>query len=493
MNSALLYQIFAKIKHLSLAAVLVCAAFTGTYRSHAADLDLPDLGGAGAGLVSPAQEYELGQYWSRWYRSQVQISQDPFMQTYTEDLIRNLATYSDLKDKRLDILLVNNRSLNAFAAPGGILGVHTGLFEYAQTEQQFASVLAHELAHLSQRHYARQIEESKNNQIPAFAALMASILIAATAGGEAGLAAMSVTQAAAIDSKLRFSRQMEQEADRVGMDTMVRSEMNPYAMGDMFDQMLNASRFQRRPPEFLLTHPLTESRVTDSQLRAQQYPRRYHAPNLTYQLVKVRAMILHQANPQVSIKQFKPRLDSNNKLDAEIARYGLALALQKANRLPEARKEFNTLLKLRPEHLHYLVGLSEIDSAEEKFDAAIARIESKHSKFPNHHALNVKLAEALMKAGRYNECETILLAHSKRHPKNDYVWYLLAEVHGLVGKIYDVHSARAEYFMLNGRFDKAIIQLKNALKLTSDNIYIKAKTEQRLKEARKMQKRIQEL
>ena len=150
------------------------------------DLNLPDLGGASGGLISASQEYELGQQWQRVFRARMRTTSDPFIQTYTENLIKSLARYSDLKDKRLDIIVAENPTLNAFAVPGGVVGVHTGLFRYAETEQQFASVMAHELAHLSQRHFARQIDEQKNKSVQNLATLLASVLVLATAGGDAG-------------------------------------------------------------------------------------------------------------------------------------------------------------------------------------------------------------------------------------------------------------------------------------------------------------------
>lgn len=453
--------------------------------SFASDILLPDLGDASSGLVSPAQEYELGQKWLRIYRSQVETSSDPFVQAYVENLIRKLAAYSDLQDKRLDILVVNNPTLNAFAVPGGIVGVHTGLFTHADTEHQFSSVLAHELAHLSQRHFARRVEQQKNKSIPNMAALLASILIAVTAGGDAGIAAISATQAAAIDSQLRFSRQMEQEADRVGMSTMVRSGMDPYAMTSMFDNMLKASRYQRRPPEFLLTHPLTESRVSDSQLRAQQFNKKYYPGNLEYQLVKMRTQVAHQSNHQVTIKRLLDEQE-NGAGSLDVVSYGLALAQIEARRLEDAEKTLAPLLRKSPNNLFYVVAQAEIDTEREKYDKASQRLLAKLALYPNDHALNVRYAEILMKARRYKECEALLIKHSERRPKDDYVWYLLAEVHGLVGNIFEVHSARAEYFLLNGLYSKAIIQLKNALKLIDDDIHLEAKIEERLKRARRM-------
>ena len=453
----------------------------------AADLALPELGDASAGLITPAQEYELGQTWMKLYRAQVHTSTDPFIQTYVEQLITRLATYSDLQDPRLDILVVENPSLNAFAVPGGVVGVNTGLFRYAQNEQQFSSVLAHELAHLSQRHYARRVQEQQKNQIGFLAAMLTSILIAATTDGDAGIAAMSATQAASIDAQLRFSRYMEQEADRIGMETMIRANMDPYAMPSMFEQMLSAARFSRRPPEFLLTHPVTESRVADSKLRAQQYRQKYYPPDLEYQLVQVRAELLHEKNLNLAERTYKDLIGNSDNF-SEVPNYGLALSLTRQNKLEEARAVAKQLLRYDADNLFYIVALAEIESESKNFDNAIALIENKLVSYPNHHALNIRLAEILMKASKYEKCEALLKEHVKRRPKDDYVWYLLAEVHGLAGNILDVHLARAEYFILNGIFQKAEVQLSHALKKSKDDRQLTAKVEQRLNEVRKLQR-----
>ncbi len=453
--------------------------------STAADILLPDLGDASSGLISPRQEYELGQNWLRFYRSRVPTSTDPFLQSYVETLIKKLSAYSDLQDKRLDILVVENAALNAFAVPGGIVGVHTGLFEYADTEDQFSSVLAHELAHLSQRHFARRIADQKDKSIPNIAALLASILIAATSGGEAGIAAISATRAAALDSQLRFSRQMEQEADRIGMETLVRSGKNPEAMPAMFENMLKASRFSRRPPEFLLTHPLTESRVSDSQLRAQQTRPRHFDDNEEYYYAKIRASLVHEANMQFAIRHFENKIN-NEDYNTKPSTYGLVLALTKAGRLEKAESALAPLLEAEPDNLYFVVAKAEIEAQREDFDAALSLLKNKLKRHPNHHALNIRAAEIMMQAGKYKECQALLTRHSQRRPKDDYIWYLLAEVHGLAGNIFQVHSTRAEYFMLNGLFDKAIIQLKNAMRLIEKDRHLHARIEQKLQKARKL-------
>lgn len=455
--------------------------------SSAHDLNLPDLGGAGGGLISASQEYELGQEWQRVYRSQIPTSNDPFLQSYTEDLIQHLAKFSDLKDKRLDVLIIENPQLNAFAVPGGVIGVNTGLFEYAATEQQFSSVIAHELAHISQRHYARQLDEQNNNQIPNIATLLASILVLATAGGDAGIAAISASQAAMIDSKLRFSRKLEREADRVGMETMVRAGMDPYAMPDMFEAMLHSSRFRSRPPEFLITHPLTETRISDSKLRAQQYPAKQIAQSQHYQLVKTRAEIINENKLLTRLKHYDEELKRNT-LNPEIARYGLALSQHRLGRLKEATNNFERLRSSAPNNLFFDVGLAEVLADQENFTASLDILNPLHATSPDNHILNVKLAEILMKAGEYKRCEALLEAHVERRPKDDYVWYLLAEAHGLTGDIYQVHLARTEYYLLNGIYKKAENHIRHAMRMLEPDDKKRARLEIKLKDIQKMQR-----
>ena len=451
------------------------------------DLNLPDLGGAGGGLISAAQEYELGQQWQRVFRSQMRTSNDPFLQSYTEKIIRGLAKHSDLTDKRLDILVVENPTLNAFAVPGGIIGVHTGLFQYAKTEQQFASVMAHELAHLSQRHFARKLDEQRNNSIPNLAALLASILVLATSGGDAGIAALSTAQAIAIDKQLRFSREMEQEADRLAMETMVRAGMSPNAMPNMFREMLHASRFQRRPPEFLITHPLTESRVSDAKLRAQQHPNIQEQFSLAYALTRTRADIAHSVRSPATVKRYREKL-AQNRGNRDVARYGYVLALMKTNKHAEAQDDIDILLQQDSNNLFYVVTKAEIEAATGDLTGAISRLQKQLADYPNDHALNIKLAEILMLAGQYEKCKSLLEKHSIRRPKDDYIWYLLAEAYGLNGEILAVHEARAEYFLLNGLYRKSESHLRHALRLSKGKTTKRAQLEEKLKKIQRMRR-----
>ena len=183
---------------------------TNTTRS----IDLPDIGANPIGSVSTREEYRLGQAWLRLFRRQSPIDSEPVVNHYVESLLTKLVGHSAFNEQKLSLVIVDNPTINAFAVPGGIIGVHTGLFTFAENEQQFASVLSHELAHLSQRHYARSVQQQRNQTIPTMAALLGSLVILATTDGDAGMAALTATQAARLDSQLRFSRLFEQEARR---------------------------------------------------------------------------------------------------------------------------------------------------------------------------------------------------------------------------------------------------------------------------------------
>lgn len=455
--------------------------------SSAHEDNLPLLGDTSSSMISPAQERLLGQEWLRLYRSQVPTSSDPVLVDYLERLVGQLAQYSQLQDKRLDVIVAENPTLNAFAVPGGVMGIHTGLLQYAKTEGQLAAVIGHELAHLSQRHYARRLEQEKRMTVPFYAAMLASlVLLASSSDSDAGLAALSATQAVALDAQLRFSRQNEQEADRLGLQTIVAAGYDPMAPAEMFEEMLRGMRYSRRPPEFLLTHPVTESRISDARNRVHNLARTGKTDSLEYQLVRARVRVTYAESPQLAVKRFHSELEGDTE-NAVASRYGLAMAYTLASQFNEARKTLAPLLAQSPDNLFYQLMATDIEVAAGNYPAALAALENLLKANPNNHPVIIRYAEALMKAGSYERSAEVLERYSRRRNTDDYVWYLLAEVNGLAGNILGVHEARAEYFILNGVYDKAQIQLRNALKLADGNFHRTALLEERMKTVQRLQ------
>lgn len=459
----------------------------------AADIELPSLGDATSGVISRQQEYDLGRAWLRVYRSRIPTLNDPQMQDYLEQLTYRLASHSQLRDRRLELLIVNNPTINAFAVPGGIIGIHTGLFKYAQNEHQFSAVMAHELAHLSQRHFARQVENQRKNRVATIAGLLASIALAATVGGDAATAGMLATQAAALQNSLRYSRQNEQEADRFGMQTVYEAGMDPAGVPAMFEQMLQASRYTgSHPPEFLLTHPLTEKRISDAKNRLAKYPKKHYENPLNFHLMRARAILAIEKNPSVAANRFKDELQGNS-LSKDAARYGLALAYARQNKLEAARKELAPLLKAAPDNLHYLMADIAIDRRDKNYECAERKYAKLMAIHPNYYPLLLGLAETYMSAKRFHDSEKLLANLSFTRPNDPHVWFLLAEVRGLAGNISGVHLARAEYFILTGVFDQARDQLGYAHKLVASDFKQAAIIDQRLRDLAELEEKTKSL
>lgn len=442
--------------------------------------DLPSLGDSSSSIVSPEQEHRLGRAWLSVLRGQIDQLSDPQLKDYVETSVYRLAETSQLEDRRLEFVLLNSPQINAFAAPGGIIGVNGGLLLHAQTEAEYASVMAHELAHLSQRHFARGIEAQKRLQVPVMAAMLAGIVAAAAGAGDAGIATIMGAQAAAIQEQRRFSRQNEQEADRIGLLNLQRAGFDPRAMPSMFERLMRQYRYDSRPPEFLLTHPLSESRVADTRNRAEQYPAQGVADSLRYQLMRARTQLIFEETPGIAAKRFRAMLDSNPQLDA--ARYGLAIAQIKAGRLNEAHKALNELLSKAPDEIVYNLAMIDLDVTANRLDAASQRIERLRPLHPENYPLEQSRIDLLLKQNRTKEAEAALDQLLTQRSNDPDVWYQVAEVRGLTRNIIGLHQARAEFFALVGDYDQALEQLDLAKRRASSNFPLASRIDARQQE-----------
>ena len=453
--------------------------------------ELPSLGDASSAIISPQQEYQLGRAWLSLLRGQVPHLSDPQLKEYVETSVYRLSETSQLQDRRLEFVLLNSPQLNAFAAAGGIIGVNGGLFLYAQTEAEYASVLAHELAHLSQRHFARGLEAQKRLQIPMMAAMLAGIVAAAAGAGDAGMAAIASSQAAAIQEQRRFSRQNEEEADRIGILNLEKAGYDPRAMPSMFERLMRQYRFDAKPPEFLLTHPVTESRIADTRNRAEQFSTSGNSDSLRYQLMRARVQLMYEQTPGMATKRFRALLDDNPQQDA--ARYGLVLALTKSGQLNEARDNLQPLLDKAPNDIQYNLAAAALDITANRLMDAEARIKRMLDLYPSSLSLKQAQVDLLLKQNNPATAGEVLNELIQRRPHDPDIWFLAAETRGLAGDIIGVHQARAEYFALVGDYDQAIEQLGFAKRRASGNFQMAARIDARQSELREEQQMVKEM
>lgn len=457
----------------------------------AALAELPALGDASSAIISPEREHMLGRAWLSLVRGQVAQLDDPLLKEFVENSVYRLAETSQLEDRRLEFVLLDSNQLNAFAAPGGIIGVNGGLFLHAQTEAEYASVLAHELAHLSQRHFARGLEAQQRMALPLMAALLAGVVAAATGAGDAGMAAILSAQAAAMQEQRRFSRQNEQEADRIGLINLERAGYDPNAMPRMFERLMRQYRFDRKPPEFLLTHPVSESRVADTRNRAEQMPAGGVKDSQRYQLMRARLLLKYEETPGVAVKRFRAQLEEHPGNDA--ARYGLTLALLKSGQQEEARKTLAPLLEKARNEPAYNLAAIEIDVAGKRLADARERLERLRDLYPRSLPVQQAHADLLLQEGKIRESEAAWDALARSRPKDPDVWYQLAEVRGLAGNTVGLHQARAEFFSLVGDYDPALEQLELAKRRTLGNYQLAARIDARERELREEQRIIKEM
>lgn len=445
-----------------------------------AESELPDIGGSGYSIITLQQEYNLGRAWARLLRGQARIYEDALVSQYIEDLTWSLVSHSQLQDRRLEILVLDNPTINAFAAPGGIIGVHSGLILTAQSEGQLASVLAHELAHLSQRHFAAQLEEQRRNR-PFFLASMLGSLLVAAADPEAGVAAIQSSMAASISSRLSFSRQNEREADYIGMQTLTSAGYSPFAMSEMFKRLQESARFSKTPPEFLLTHPVTQSRISDALNRAEQFPKEKSVDNtLHFNLVRARVQANYAKDKTQLLEKYQALQET---ADNDDVRYAIAYIAIKLKEFDLVRKEMNKFSEEFSNKLSARLLRAELTTAEENYVSALEQLQTLHSLYPGNHAISFLIADVYLHANQPEKASETYEMIVQNHPNDSRAWYLLAESYGLEGNIIGVHEARIEYFLLTANVDSAIKQIDYALKDPDITESDKSRFEQRKKDA----------
>ena len=461
--------------------IIISLIISSSAFSQINDENLPVLGDYSSASISLSGEYELGRIWLSIYRSAVKEHNDPMIRTYLEDLLYRLSEDSEVQDRRFEFLVLQDKSINAFAAPGGIIGINLGMFLETEKEGELASVMCHELAHLSQRHYAR----SQNRSSPLANALMVlgSIVVAAASRNPE---AILIAPAAMQQMSINFTRSNEKEADRVGFNNLVRAGFDPNDMTSMFQRMQD--KYQTKSSEefsYLMTHPLPSERLTDMKVRADNLPKSVNTiyrDNIDFYFMQKRAESWSEKDTRKLIKKYKKNIDSKDYKVSASNKYGLALAYKETKKFNEAFRIIRSLMKENPNNLVLESSLMELHLAAGNYFDAISLGRNILEIHQSNYSASILLAEAYLKNQNPEEAEKLLKDLSKNRETDPNVWFKLAEAQGLSGNILELHRSRAEYFILTGRFDAAVFQLKEALSLSNNLFEIKESIIRRLEE-----------
>ena len=429
------------------------------------EIELPVLGDRVSAAVSTAQEKAIGKAFLKQIYAQAPIIEDPLIHEYTELLIYRLSEYSQVSDRYFTILLIDDDSLNAFAAPGGIIGVNGGLFLKAENEAQFASVLAHELAHLSQRHFARNVLKSQDSNLASALVMVSSLAIALISNNPNAIAlGPSILQ----QQSLRYSRLFEKEADRVGFSNLVRAGYNPEAMGEMFEIMNDLRRLSGDlPPEFLLTHPITSSRISDAFNSAENLPtENTKKDSLEFSFVRARLLVYYQKLPSTALRLFESKIKNDG---SDSSFYGLALALARNGNFSKSIEIIEDLIQKHPKNLMLSTTYVEVLLQAEKFQEALLYVNKYLEISPKNYPLSFIKSKILLAMNKYFESEEIIRDQLLRRNDNPDLWMFLSEIQRSSKNIIGYHQSRAEYYILLGQNEEALNQLEFALKLTKNN------------------------
>ncbi|MEK6593910.1 MAG: M48 family metalloprotease [Pseudomonadota bacterium] len=450
---------------------------------------LPDLGDASQSDFTPAQERRLGENIMREVRADRSYYDDAEATDYISNLGNRLVSRGADTRQDFDFFLIRDPQINAFALPGGFIGVHTGLILAAQSESEVAGVMAHEIAHVTQRHISRMIAQQKQSQILSIAALAVAIL-ASRASSDAAMAATAFGQAGLVQSQLNFTRDNEREADRVGFQILDRAGYDPHAMAVFFERLQRATRlYESGAPSYLRTHPLNYERIADIQSRAQSLPYRQVPDSLEFQLIRAKLKASFDP-PREALVYFEESLGERKFLSEEASRYGLVVSLLRTNNLARAKKELQALRKLgRASPVIETLACQVLVSAREN-DAAQACYRQALKTYPAYRALIYDYAEALLQQ-RQAETALKLVEERLQHVKEDHRLYLLqARSNAMLNRRLAQHRAQGEAYARLGNIPAAVEQLEIALKSGDGDFYQLSATEARLRQLRAQREEI---
>ena len=446
-----------------------------------AQSELPDFGDVSSVTLSPAEERRLGEAFMREVRSRLALVDDPEIEEYVESVGRRLAAASDAPGQPFHFFVVADDDINAFAGPGGYIGINAGLITSTGSEGELASVIAHEMAHVTQRHIARRFEQQERSSIPVFAGIVAAIVLG-TQSPDLGQAAAAAALGSAVQTTLNFSREAEQEADRVGIQSLVRAGYDPRAMPAFLEKLRSAQRYAQKPPEYLSTHPLTTSRIADLQARSEQSPRLGHEDSLRYLLAKAKLEVLSQEDPRASLELFEDALEHGEHENVSAAGYGLGLALTRTGAHDKASKIFEALVERHPGELSIRIAAAENELAAGRTSKSMERYEEAYARHPGSRALVVAFAEALVRSRRSDEALELIDAWSRSHGADHRLYRLEAEAYAQRGEATRSRFSLAEHYYLVGQLDAAIYQLQLAAQDRDAGYYLLSRVEARLEE-----------
>jgi len=452
----------------------------------AASNNLPDMGSSINKLFPLNIEQEVGDQYMRMLRQQLPVVNDPQIRDYINELgFRLVAANEDAKDRQFYFFVINDASINAFAMPGGYIGVNSGLIQNAESESELAGVMAHEIAHVTQRHLARRLETQSQLSIPTMIAAVASMLVM-TQNAEAGIAAMTTIQAGATQTMINHTRSNEAEADRIGIVTLASAGYNPLGMSRFFERLLQLSRYSGKRLAFLSTHPLNQNRITESRDRAMSLKFKSKADNFNFNLFKERlsSFLPRDYKPvkrafEVQLAKFKPHQIPTS------LEFGYALTINKLNQHYKAEKILQKLSNRYPTNLYFSLALAEIQIDGGNPQVTITSLEKKYHLNPGNDSITMTYARALLEDDQVKLALDVLYEHLPKVEEEPFIYEIMAEAQSRDGLFKEVSESTGLHLYYSGDLSGALSQFKQAMIGRSDDPYFNARILARIRKVQR--------
>ena len=463
------------------------AAGVGPGSLSATDQDLPDLGSPATAAVSLDEEYQAGLGWFAGIRQTGQVLEDPEVNDYIQEIGHSLSSHAEEGQHQFYYFVLKDPIINAFAMPGGFIAIQSGLILATRNENELAGVMAHETAHVTQRHIVRGMLEQSHAGLISTAAMLAAILLGATAGrGSPGAmeGGILAAESAGLQHQINYTRAQEFEADRIGIGTMARAGYDPLGMATMFEELDRNSPDPTRVKavEFLIDHPLSAERVAEARNRAEQIGRIRHTDSLGYRLMRERLRSLVE-NPQMVHDYYVNMVKNGAGLSIE-ERYGKDVADIAMRNPAAAIPDLQALVRDNPKVNQFYGALGQAYLVNGQLKESQAVLDKALNLFPRNAPITIRLAETLMHAGDNHRAHLILDdLFNVVEPTPDQT-RLIAKAASSAGDIADSYYYMSYFYLMTGDIKMAANQLELGLEMPGLDPIQRARFSARLEEVR---------
>ncbi|KTC89897.1 M48 family metalloprotease [Fluoribacter dumoffii] len=406
------------------------------------------------------------------------VERNPLASQYINRIGKNLAHAGHIKSP--DFFIVKSNEINAFAGPGGHIGINSQLILTTESESELAGVMAHEIAHVRLHHLYRAIEHQKQMRIPMLASLLASAALGVI-NPTVGMAGMMGSLSGFSQDNINFTRSKEKEADRIGIDMLTKAGFNPHGMAAFFKKMQENSRYYytANVPAILRTHPLDGDRIAEAENRTSQFSRKHYTDSMDYALVKELIRTSVAREPKTLLEFYEHHC--NKKTPVEACQYGHALALINTNNFVKASAILAPLLS-QNNNLYFQIAMAQTETGLSQHKAALSRLEEIQKNYPDNYAALMSYAQGLLAANQNEKATSLLLKGSRKYKQDLPLCRELARAQAQSNQKGYAYFTQAQCLLLEGQKRAAVAQLKVARSLASKDPYLLARISAKIDE-----------